>query len=249
MSKTPNEDDSKQKKNNKLANRALIAFLVFFVVLCGCGSLFVFQELVTNRIFYHSNIAWGNLEGISSLVTMALVIGGLVFAYEDRRQKEKVERLENQKISYQHFEDIHSRLTSPEQEEARRWIYENIPVKGEDEPLEKWLAAVKRKIKSKPKGSTEPRTAGQKYVKMVLNNFDFIGFIFTEYWEAEDKEIEWLSPPIAKVWRRIGPYVEAQREERGEPDYYKAASQIGEYALQWREENGYQEPEIIKDTV
>lgn len=234
-------------QKSKLLSHVLIAAVFFILALC-CGSIFFLVIInLSNRLpFYFS---FSDLEGLSGLVTMALVIGGLVFTFVDRQQKEKEERLNNQTISYQHFETIHNLLTDPEREAARRWIYQNILPKTDEQPLEDWLETINKKIAEKPKGWDEPRTPGQKYIKMILNDLDFIGFVFDEYWNAEDKEVEWFSPPIAKVWERLAPYVAAQREARSEPDWYQAAAIIGEYAISWREKQGYADAEIIEKTV
>ena len=237
----------KRSPKSKLQSHMLIAALFFILTLCCCAAFFIFFTVITNQAPFY--IPFSELEGVTSVLTMALLIGGLVFAFVDRQQKEKEERLNNQTISYQHFETIHNLLTDPEREAARRWIYENIPLKTDDQPLADWLEIANQKIAEKPKGWAEPRTPGQKYIKMVLNDLDFIGFVFDEYWNAEDKEVEWFSPPIAKIWERLAPYVAAQREARSEPDWYQAAAVIGEYAIAWREKQGYQQPEIIKETV
>lgn len=243
-----NKTSGSKVANNRFLKFALIAVVFFILAFCCLG---VFGFIAFDGLFasFLSSISWGNLEGYASLITMALVIGGLAFAFADWLQKEEAERQEKHKIAYQHYETIHDRLTAPEQEQARRWIYENIRVKAEDEPLEEWLAGVQKALDAKPKGWTEERTPGQKHLKSVLNCFDFIGFVVNKYWAAENKEIEWFSPPIAKVWQRIGPYVEHQREIRKEPDYYKEASWLGEYTIKWRKEAGYQEPEIVEDSV
>lgn len=233
---------------NNLVKFGFIALVFFLFAFCCIGYIgfMIFDSLFTPDFL---KVIWGNLEGYTSLVTMSLVIGGLAFAMADWLQKEKAEKQEKQKISYQHFETIHDRLTAPEQEEARRWIYINIPVLTEDQSKEEWLTGVQKAINAKPKGWTQDRTPGQIYIKLVLNCFDFVGFVVNEYWEAENKEIQWFSPPIAKVWKRLGPYVDHQREVRNEPDYYQEASLLGEYTIQWREKAGYEDPDIVKDTV
>ena len=72
----------------------------------------------------------------------------------------------------------------------------------------------------------------------MLNNFDFIGFVSEHFWNARESDVEWLSPPVAKVWERIGPYVEHLSEQRQEPDYYRAARQFGEYCIEFRQRKG-----------
>lgn len=229
------------------------AIIVFVFSLIAIWILFLAVENPPSLFSWLENLTWERLGAITSAFTFALVASGVIFTILDRKQKEEADLREKQQLSYEHFRNINEHLTSTEQEEARRWIYINIPIKTEDLPLNEWLDVVKKAINHKPKGWTEPRTPGQKYLKMVLNDFDYIGFIFKNFWEIqpelEKAYIGWLSPPVAKVWERIGPYVKAQRTERNEKDYYEAAGAIGDYAIEWRKKNGYSESEIIKDTI
>ena len=89
---------------------------------------------------------------------------------------------------------------------------------------------------------------GQRSVKLTLNCFDYIGFIAEHYWEIEDDSLNWLSPPIAKVWKRIGPYVSHIRDLRNVSDYYVSAEQIGKRSIQWRKENRLPDEEYSEKT-
>lgn len=186
------------------------------------------------------------LEGFTSLVTLAALSGGFVFWVIDRRQKEEAEEAQEKSLSFQLFQTIHDRLVDPEQVEARRWIITNIPIKLANQSVEEWYASVSGIIKAKPAGWTESRSPGQIYIKEVLNNFDFIGFVAEHFWNAQDADIDWLSPPVAKVWRRLGPYVRHLGKLRQEPDYYQAADKFGEYCIRWRETRGLPEAEYVE---
>jgi hypothetical protein len=83
------------------------------------------------------------------------------------------------------------------------------------------------------------RGVGRAHLKVVLNDFDFIGFVNDNYWTMEQEIVEWLSPSIAKVWERIGAYIEWEASRRNEPDYYEAARTFGQYCIKWRSENQY----------
>ena len=47
-----------------------------------------------------------------------------------------------------------------------------------------------------------------------------------------------MSAPVAKVWERVGAYVELEAQRRGEKDYYRAARKLGQQCeTWWREHN------------
>jgi len=83
---------------------------------------------------------------------------------------------------------------------------------------------------------------------MTLNALDYFGFVAENYVSVEGPLLEWMSPPITKVWERIAPYVEQERIARNEPDFYKSASYIGEKCLDWRTKQGLKS-EIIKSGI
>lgn len=237
---TPQKE--KKHTNNILllaAIAAVVALMFFCIIVVIAFPLF---ERIAANVYW--GIDWYLLEGYASLAQLALIIGGLVFAFFDRQQTLKKQEEEKRTLSFQQFENIHDRLVDPEQEEARRWIIVNIPVKGEEEPLEDWFAKVEKVINRKPREWTGDRTPGQIYVKQVLNSLDFLGFVNLHFWEASEADIEWFSPPVAKVWERLGPYVDQVRVLRNEPDYYQAAGEIGEYCIQWRRKHNLPEPTI-----
>ncbi|MFN2150230.1 MAG: hypothetical protein ACK2T5_01445, partial [Anaerolineales bacterium] len=194
------------QKEKKHANNILVlALAAGFVALIFFCVIVVFAFPLFERIA--ANVYWGVnwslLEGYASLLQLALIIGGLVFAFFDRQQTLRKQEDEKRTLSFQQFENIHDRLVDPVQEEARRWIILNIPLKEEDQPLEDWFAKVEKIINRKPREWTEERTPGQIYVKQVLNSLDFLGFVNHHFWDASESDIEWFSPPVAKVWARL----------------------------------------------
>ena len=98
-------------------------------------------------------------------------------------------------------------------------------------------------------GGRDKLPEGQKAVKLTLNCFDYIGFIAIHYWEIEADSLDWISAPIAKVWRRIGPYVEQVRALRNTTDFYTSAEHVGKLCINWRKDKGMDDEEIAKNTV
>jgi len=90
---------------------------------------------------------------------------------------------------------------------------------------------------------------GQQAVKLTLNCFDYIGFIAKHYWDIEEDSLDWISAPIAKVWRRIGPYVLHVRTLRDTTDYYLFAEYIGNLCVEWRANKGLPDEEYVAKTL
>lgn len=180
-------------------------------------------------------IPWGLLEGIASLATLCLVIGGLVFAFIEYRRNAIHESRESAQSSFNIYKEMYDRLTNPEATAARRWIIQNLPTleqMGGDQ--EAWLAHTQELLDQRPKGWTEPRPPGREHLKRILNTFDFIGFVADHYWTIENELVEWMNPVIAKVWERVYYCVEDEAARRKEPDFYIAARKLGDECLEWR---------------
>jgi len=185
---------------------------------------------------------WGLLEGYASMLTLVILVGGLVFTvWEYSRQESQ--------ISFQIYQAIHTRMTNPAEEAARRWIFTNIkPLDEVDMTLDQWLEKTANEMHHKPDKWDRDMAPGHQAVKTTLNTLDYVGFIAENYVNVEGPLLEWMSPPIAKVWERLAPYVEHERESRGEPDYYKAASAIGEKCVTWRKQQGLRSKIIERGT-
>lgn len=187
-----------------------------------------------------------DMEGFAGLVTLAVLASGFLFWLIDRRQQDLAEAAREQSLSFQLFQTIHDRLVNPDQEEARRWILANIPIKPAEQPAAEWYAQITPIIEARPSGWEQDRSPGQIYIKRVMSNFDFIGFVSEYFWNAKDADVEWLSPPVAKVWERLGPYVRHLSELRQEPDYYRSASRFGEFCIRFRDERGFPPSEYVE---
>jgi len=181
------------------------------------------------------------LEGYVSVLTLAILIGGIVFAAREYLRQES-------QLSFQIYESIHAKLTDPAEEAARRWIIINIEPLEKEDSIEEWIKDFSGKMQKRPNDWKEELPPGHQYVKTALNALDYFGFVAENYVSVEGPLLEWMSPPIAKVWERISPYVERERETRKEPDFYISASYIGEKCLDWRTKMGFKS-EIIKSGI
>jgi hypothetical protein len=212
---------------------ALIAIGVFALAL----ALFYVTPVLPNGPHH---LDWSLLEGFISLISLALVLGGSVFALREYISNEIQQQKEEKKVAFDVYQVIFERLMNPEETAARRWIIQNISVLRDDEDEQAWVMQIRAKIHEWPddwRGETAP---GQTYLKRVLNTLDFVGFVAEHYWDmwrTDDELVQWMSSPITKVWERIGPYVEYEAEERNEPDYYQAGRMLSKYCLEWRRKN------------
>ncbi|RJP49078.1 MAG: hypothetical protein C4583_13115 [Anaerolineaceae bacterium] len=198
---------------------------------------------------------WIMLEGFASVISLSIVTGGLVFAateYVNAERAKEIEKIaderEKAKLAYEMYKSIFEKLTDPKQEMARRWILSNITIKNDDEDLAQWYERMHKKIVKRRPGDSTNLPEGQNALKLTLNCFDYIGFIADHYWEIEDDSLDWISPPIAKVWRRIGPYVSHVRTLRNAKDYYVSAEHIGNICMEWRQERGLPDEEYVAKT-
>jgi hypothetical protein len=101
------------------------------------------------------------------------------------------------------------------------------------------LARTTELLNHRPRGWRDERPPGIKYLKETLNLFDYLGFVSIHYWGMDNELIEWMSPPVAKVWERVRHYVEAEADQRKEPDFYESAKILGESCIEYRRKKGY----------
>jgi hypothetical protein len=203
----------------------------------------LFPQFLSGACVGQTNCDWQLLEGYVGMITLALLVGGLVFTvWEYSRQESQ--------ISFQIYEAIHKKLTDPAEEAARRWIINEITVFEDEKELtkEQWIEKISKAILERPEDWDENLAPGHKNVKMTLNTLDYVGFISQNYVNVEGPLLEWMSSPIAKVWERLKPYIEHERLEKNEPDYYQAAYHIGEKCLTWRQKKGMKSA-IMQDGI
>lgn len=235
--------------------RRLAGFVLAAVLIGTAGYFALVLAFPAFSRAYSGTVDWSLLEGYVSVISLALLTGGLAFAFaeytdkENAKQREKlVEERERAKLSYDIYQAIFEKLTDPEQEAARRWILANIPVKKDEEDLGDWYQRVQAQIMAHPEGTEHAIPQGQRAVKLTLNCFDYIGFIANHYWDIDEDSLDWISPPIAKVWRRIGPYVKQVRLLRNASDYYLSAEQLGNRCMKWRQSRGLPDEEYARET-
>ena len=192
-------------------------------------------------------INWSMLDGIASLITMSLFIGGITFAFLEYVQTAIQRKRESAEAAFSIYKELYDRLMKPEALAARRWVILNLPSLeevGNDKQV--WLKLVTTEINKIPRGRKGERPPGKEHIKEILNTFDFLGFVAKHYWNMENELVKWMSPSIAKVWERIEFYVEEEARQREEPDYYESAREFGKYCVEWRRKH-YPPSKIIKN--
>lgn len=160
------------------------------------------------RLAGFSTSFWAMTEALSTAVAAAAVLGAGVVAY---RELTEVASSRHMEVADRLFEE----LNSPENIEARRWIFKNLP----DDPEE---------------GIRTITPEGQAAVKRVLNSLDRVAFLTQAGWIPEEMIMPWMSPMIVKAWAKLGPYVEYESRRRHEPDYYQQARELAERCRAWR---------------
>jgi hypothetical protein len=224
-------------------------FTIFTIVFTTVGYA------ITMWLFHYFSLRisgtqdWDLLGGFVSVLTLSFLVGGLVTSLIDRVNADVIESREKAKLSYGIYQDINAKLTDPEQEAARRWILTNISIKKEQEDLHIWYESTQKKIMALDADGRDDLPEGQRAVKMTLNLLDYIGFIAKNYWDIEDDSLDWLGLPIAKIWRRLGPYVLEVRRQRNAYDYYVFAEYIGMLCIEWRQKRGLPDEEFARNTL
>ncbi|MGF1505581.1 MAG: hypothetical protein ACFB51_10730 [Anaerolineae bacterium] len=222
---------------------ALVATVVTFILLL-VGSPWV-AGIVGAEV---DTEFWDLLEGFVSVLTASLVIGGGLFALAEYIEAEDARRKADAQNSFAQFERIFEQLMRPDDIAARRWILQHIREHDpEVETQAEWIAAT-RAVIFPPDGSP---SEGRRHIKQMLNTFDYLGFVAFNYWQSAELErlTEWMSPSIAKVWRRIGPYIEWEAERRREPDFYLSAREWGQHCIAWRRKADFPEPVFVEDAL
>ena len=147
----------------------------WFLVVLSLTLMFVAYRIILKKLFpafTSAECIQGHecsanfLEGYVSLLTLAIVIGGIVFAaWEYLRQESR--------ISFQIYQSIHAKMTDPDEEAARRWIIVNIKPLDENESLEDWSKEFSKKVFEKPDDWKEELSPGHQYIKRTLKVHHF----------------------------------------------------------------------------
>ncbi len=169
--------------------------------------LWLFLEALGLSVDY-----WNMMQALSSAVVVAALIGGGIIAYREMSEASSGRHV-------QVADSLFGELNSPENIEARRWIYQKLP----EEPTEGGL------------DSLPPE--GRAYVKQTLNSLDRVAFLTQAGWIPEETIMPWMNPMIVKSWEKLGPWVEYESQRRDEPDYYEHARLLAERCIAWRKKN------------
>jgi len=236
-----------QDVNRKIYKRLFI-FGLFSITFAITSYLFIVYLGFPTFTRSVSGKSWELFDIFSGLLSLSLFAGGFTFALAEYIDTEKAKRDEKAKLAYDIYKAIFDKLTDPEQESARRWILTNISIKKDAEDLDAWYERTHERIMFCPDGSTTDLPVGQHAIKLTLNCFDYIGFIAKHYWEIEKDSLDWISAPIAKIWRRIGPYVLHVRTLRNTADYYLSAEYIGDLCIDYRKSKNMPDEEFAQKT-
>ena len=193
---------------NRSGQRTIVMVIVIAGIgyLLWMGLLLVLWSLLQAAGF--SMEFWPLAQTLTSSVTMVAIFAGSILAI----------RQLNESASNRHLavvDRLFEELNSPENIEARRWIFHNLP----DDPVE---------------GNRSLTPEGHLAVKRVLNSLDHIAFLTQAGWIPEEMIMPWMNPMIVKAWAKLEPYVEYESRKRHEPDYYQYTRELAERCRAWR---------------
>jgi hypothetical protein len=197
------------------ANSSRRLTLIVIVAITAIGSFFWLFGLLFLWLFLRSvGISvdfWAMTEALSTAVATVAVLGAGFVAY---RELAEVASSRHMEVADRLFEE----LNSPENIEARRWIFRNLP----DDPQE---------------GISSLTPEGRASVKRTLNSLDRVAFLTQAGWIPEETVMPWMNPMIVKAWIKLKPYVDYESRRRNEPDYYEHVRHLAERCLSWRTKN------------
>jgi hypothetical protein len=154
---------------------------------------------------------WPMAQTLTSTVTMVSILGGSILAVHQLSEAASNRHLA---VADRLFEE----LNSPENIEARRWIFHNLPADPEE-------------------GARTLTPEGRAAMKRVLNSLDHIAFLTQTGWIPAEMIMPWINPMIVKAWAKLEPYVAYESRKRGEPDYYQHTCELAERCREWRKHN------------
>lgn len=195
------------------SSRRSLLLMILAVTIAGFIALFgaiVCGWLLLLAVGISSNL-WDMMAGVSTAVAAAAVFGAGFVAYRELGELANSRHIEI-------ADRLFSELNSPENIEARRWIFQHLPPDPE---------------RGIPSFTPEERDT----VKRVLNSLDRVAFLTQSGWIPEEMVMPWMNPMIVKAWTKLEPYVRYEGERRQEPDYYEHARALGERCLMWRAKN------------
>jgi hypothetical protein len=193
---------------NRSGRRSIVTLVAIAVIgfLLWMGLLLVLWTML-NALGVPTEF-WPMAQTLTSTVTMVSILGGSILAVHQLSEAASNRHLA---VADRLFEE----LNSPENIEARRWIFHNLP----DDPEE---------------GSRAMSSEGQAAVKRVLNSLDHVAFLTQAGWIPEEMIMPWMNPMIVKSWAKLAPYVDYESHRRREPDYYQHVRGLAERCREWR---------------
>ncbi|MFZ4661839.1 MAG: DUF4760 domain-containing protein [Caldilineaceae bacterium] len=154
---------------------------------------------------------WAMTESLSTAIGAAIVLGAGFLAYQELTEIANNRHLE---IADRLFME----LNSPENIEARRWIFKNLSPSPQD-------------------GISMLTSEGREAVKRTLNSLDRVAFLTQPNWIPEKMIMPWMNPMIVKIWNKLEVYVDYEAERRNEPDYYYNVRALAQRCIVWRKVN------------
>lgn len=154
---------------------------------------------------------WIMAQGLTGMLTMTAILSGSIVGY---RQLMVATSSRHMAVADRLF----SELNSPENIEARRWVFQNLA----GDPVV---------------GSSSMPPEGRAAVKQVLNSLDRVAFLTQAGWIPEEMIMPWMNPMVVKAWDKLGPYVDYESRRRNEPDYYDQVRILAEHCRFWRARN------------
>ena len=180
-----------------------VGFILWMVVL-------FLLWLVLNNLGFEADF-WDMMASLSTALAAAAFLGAGYIAY---RELAEISSSRHMDVADRIFQE----LNSPENIEARRRVYQNLP----DDPQQ---------------GISSLSANDQAAVKKVLNTLDRVAFLTQAGWIPEDLVMPWMHPMIAKSWEKLESYVQFEVLRRNEPYYYEHARDLAERCRIWRQEN------------
>ena len=198
----------------KTLNNGVKTIGIFFIVTLVVFLIWIFGSYLISRIFdllALSDNLYVAIEALSTALAVATVFGAGYFAVQ--------ELSESSKTRYMEIADkLFNELNSEENIKARKTVYQLSPFN--------------------PDISLSPHQ--RESIKKVLNSLDRVAFLTQKGWIPDEIIMPWLHPMIAKSWDKLEPYVNYQRNLRGESYYYEHASELAQRCFAWRQKNRIQ---------
>lgn len=187
---------------------------------------------------------------IAALIGSSLLVGGVIFAGAEYIENDAERQRAAREQHRQEFILLVERLMNQEAIETRRWVFTNITPAPAQGDRQAWFDAMRARIFHD--AEAEDPAIGRKHIKQVLSTLDPIGYILLNLSDLHRDEdlMHWLNPMVAKVWERLGPYIEMEAQRRNESiHYYEWARKLGDRTLRWRKEHGYPQYQQVDDAL